>query len=97
MTSLPTLAEFAPLQGERFALFANGAEAVPAELLSARSLGLPACDGREPFSLIFAGPAEPRLPQRIYRLEHPRLPALDLFLVPVAADAVATRYEAVCT
>ena len=97
MTPLPTLAEFAPLQGERFALYADGAEWVVAELLSARSLGLAAGDGREPFSLMFAGPAEPRLPQRIYRLQHPRLPALDLFLVPVAADAMATRYEAVFT
>jgi len=33
------------------------------------------------------------LPQRIYRVEHERLGAIDLFLVPIASD----RYEAVFT
>ena len=49
---------------------------------------------REPFSLVFVGPADPVLPQRIYRLEHDELGALELFLVPVGRDAAGTRYEA---
>jgi hypothetical protein len=47
------------------------------------------------FSLTFRGPAQPILPQRIYHLEHPALDQLDIFLVPVGADAAGVTYEAV--
>jgi hypothetical protein len=49
--------------------------------------------GRAPFSLVFQGDPELTLPQRIYRVEHPELGALDIFLVPIAPG----RYEAVFT
>lgn len=54
-------------------------------------------DRRAPFSLVFHGPPEPVLPQRIYRLENDELGPLEIFLVPVAADAETVRYEAVFT
>jgi len=97
MTTLPTLDAFVPLQGEAFELHVDGPAPLRAELVSAVALGMAPAAGRQAFSLVFAGPPVPRLPQRIYRLQHPRLPALDLFLVPVGADAAATRYEAVFT
>ena len=49
---------------------------------------------RAPFSLVFRGAGRP-LPQRIYRLEHPELGALDVFLVPIGQDAGGMFYEAV--
>ena len=49
---------------------------------------------REPFSLVFAGPATPVLPQRIYRLENDEMGTLEIFLVPIGGDAGGTRYEA---
>jgi hypothetical protein len=49
---------------------------------------------REPFSLIFLGPREPVLPQRIYRLEQEDLGPMELFLVPIGRDGSGTRYEA---
>ncbi len=49
--------------------------------------------GRAPFSLVFRGGPDPPLPQRIYRVEHDELGALEIFLVPIAPD----RYEAVFT
>jgi len=49
---------------------------------------------REPFSLHFLGPVDPALPQKIYRLEHEQLGALEIFLVPVGRSAAGTRYEA---
>lgn len=54
----------------------------------------------EPFSLMFHGPQEPRLAQRIFRLRHDELGELDVFLVPIAPDprnptSTAPRYEAV--
>jgi hypothetical protein len=50
-------------------------------------------NGRAPFSLEFQGDPELTLPQGIYRVEHERLGALEIFLVPIAHG----RYEAVFT
>jgi hypothetical protein len=47
------------------------------------------------FSLLFRGPRQPVLPQRIYPVEHDALGSFDLFIVPVHADAQAIRYQAV--
>ncbi len=50
----------------------------------------------EPFSLLFTGPPQPILEQRIYRLEHLELGPLDIFLVPVGRDDSGSLcYEAV--
>lgn len=93
-----TLERFEPLVGSRFTLRLDpGSQVVelPARLVEARagrSAGMP---GRQPFSLTFEAPPEPALPQRIYRLEHPQLDAMDLFLVPVARTATGLHYEAV--
>ena len=40
----------------------------------------------ELFSLQFAGPEGPRLPQQIYRLEHDKLGAIEIFLTAVGID-----------
>ena len=47
------------------------------------------------FSLFFEGPAAPRLPQRIYRVQHEKMGSFDLFLTAVAGDASSITYEAV--
>jgi len=49
--------------------------------------------GRAPFSLVFQGGPTPPVPQRIHRVEHRALGALEVFLVPIGPD----RYEAVFT
>lgn len=51
--------------------------------------------GRIAFRLEFSGPAQPLLEQRTYRLEHPALGPIDLFLVPLAQDEKSTTYEAI--
>jgi hypothetical protein len=86
-----TLARFAPLVGSRFTLRLDDAAELPAQLIDA-SAGR---GGAQSFSLTFEAAAEPALPQRIYRLEHPQLDAMDLFLVPVARTAAGLHYEAV--
>lgn len=48
----------------------------------------------EPFSLVLRGPRVPALPQGTYRVVHPRLGPVELFLVPIALDAQGMRYEA---
>ena len=95
--NLPSLDDFVALKGQAFALDAGGGQALQALLLEAEPLAMAPHTGRQPFSLVFAGPLQPRLPQSTYRLAHPRLPALDIFLVPVGADATATCYQAVFT
>ena len=77
-----TADDFAPHLHERFALS-------PLELELVEVTGA----GGRPFTLVFRGPGEPLLPQRIHRLEHPVLGALDLFLVPIGPG----RYEAIFT
>lgn len=54
-------------------------------------------DQRQSFSVIFRGPGEPVLPQRIYSLEHKGLGQLDLFLVPLGPENDDMLYEAVFT
>jgi hypothetical protein len=87
-----TLDDFAGLCGERFALAELGSWA---ELVEVQPLPAAPFSGRQPFSLVFAGPAAPVLPQRTYRLAHARMPELDIFLVPIAADAAGARYQAI--
>ncbi|MBV9880851.1 MAG: hypothetical protein JO180_10175 [Gemmatirosa sp.] len=50
---------------------------------------------RHPFNIVLHVATASVLPQRIYRLEHDAIGALDLFLVPVARDAEGVHYEAV--
>lgn len=93
--ALFTLDHFQPLVGSRFTLRLDDTAEVPAQLVEARPGRGGAPQGRQPFSLTFEAPPEPALPQRIYRLEHPQLDAMDIFLVPVARTAAGLHYEAV--
>ena len=92
---LPILDDFTPLCGERFELAIEPGQTLSAQLIEAQALPQPSFNGRQPFSLVFAGPPDPILPQRIYQLAHARLPAVDVFLVPVAANGDRVHYQAV--
>jgi hypothetical protein len=88
---------FAPAVGDSFTLDAGEAGELALELLDARALerdDIPA-GGRTPFTVVFRGPAEPLLPQRIYRLEHHAIGTLEIFIVPVDRVEGGTIYEAV--
>jgi hypothetical protein len=95
-----TAATFAPAVGDTFVLDAGETGLLELELLESRPHhpDAPAEDAsgaRAPFSLLFRGPPDPLLPQRIYRLEHESLGPLEIFLVPVARDEAGSSYEAV--
>ena len=49
----------------------------------------------ESFSLVFCGPADRPLAQGIHRFEHEQIGAFDLFIVPIAREAQAMKYQAV--
>lgn len=88
---------FEPRKGETFKLTDEAAGEVELTLASVQGTGLQGKAPREQFSLHFHGPADPVLPQQIYRLENDELGALDIFLVPIAQDDEGTTYEAVFT
>ncbi len=50
---------------------------------------------RAPFSVVFRGPGEPELTQRIYPLDNETLGRLEIFLVPIGPDDEGMRYQAV--
>jgi hypothetical protein len=95
-----TQATFAPLVGRRFRLHVNAASTVEVELIE--TLPLPVRPGRGgqapkrvPFSLVFRGPRQFVLPQRIYPVEQAALGTAGMFLVPIGPDDVGQRYEAI--
>jgi hypothetical protein len=49
----------------------------------------------ELFSLVFRGPAAPRLVQQTHHFEHEVLGAFDLFITAIAGDPEGISYEAV--
>jgi hypothetical protein len=51
--------------------------------------------GMERFSVFFTGPGDCYLPQKAYCLEHDRMGAFDIFLVPIGRDDQGYNYEAV--
>jgi len=86
------MADFVALRGDWFRIAADDAPPFDAELVEVTEIAREP-GGRSPFSLVFKGGPSPPLPQRVYRVEHERLGAIEIFLVPIAADS----YEAVFT
>lgn len=95
-----TVETFAPRLGEIFQLDAEGVP-LELELVEAEAVGGALAEGRRaPFSIVFRGPPDPVLPQRVYPMTHDTLGAFDLFLVPIGPEPGAPppapmRYEAV--
>jgi hypothetical protein len=91
-----TAATFTPLLNGHFRISPDDAPSFEVELIQVAEAGHQG-PRRTQFSLLFRGGPEQPLPQRIYRVEHDDLGALDLFLVPLGPDDVGQRYEAVFT
>ena len=90
-----TRSHFEPHVGDAFTVSAGEAD-IPLVLKVAKPLGTALREGGA-FSLSFAGPASPVLPQATYRLSHGALGALELFIVPVGRDQESVFYEAIFT
>jgi hypothetical protein len=95
MMSIESLSpeSFAENLNTKFRVAVESREPVEFELIEVTP-GVP-LEGTERFSLVFRVGLDYQLPQGIYRLEHERLGALDIFLVPIAREADGLRYEAV--
>ncbi len=80
-----------------FELDAGELGRLPLELVDVTGMGVKAGAVREPYSLVFRGPAEPVLAQQIWHLSHPQMGVLEIFLVPIGPDSQGMCYEAVFT
>ena len=86
--------EFAACVDQDFEIvFSDGV--LPVKLSEARPLGVRPESIREPFSLTFVAGRPLRLPQGIYKMRHPQLGEMEIFLVQVAADQSSSSFEAV--
>jgi len=91
-------ADFAPWVGTEFRVTTQPGSTIAMELVETAPLtasgNLPR---RQPFSLVFRGPKDRLLDQRIHTLEHNRLGRLGLFLVPIGpgADGNGLYYQAI--
>lgn len=79
--------------GETFRVHPQGHAPLEIVLVSAEKVGKGSAD--RPFSLVFRGPTDLRLPQSTYRVEHAGIGAFDLFRVPIQPDEEGPLYEAV--
>ena len=94
-----TIETFSEHLGSAFRIHPDDTGQVDVELISATGLGGSAGEemSRQPFSIIFHGPADVLLPQRIYKMEHDQIGSFELFLVPIGPDEKGLRYEAIFT
>lgn len=96
MPSTLTAAAFVANLHTTFRVFSDESNAVELDLIEVTER--PVSPRQMQFSILFRGPADTLLPQRIYRVEHERMGAVgDLFLVPVSRERDGYRYEAVFT
>ena len=93
-----TVATFAERLGDPFRVRLDDGSTLELRLASATAAPTTPSDApraRPQFSIVFHGPLEPVLPQRIYRLEHEELGGAELFIVPIGPEGGAMQYEAV--
>lgn len=88
-----TLEDFQPLLGQTLHL-GDGTTRIALELTEARVLKSPSPRAAPAFALILRENDSNRVfGQGLYRLEHPTLGDIDLFVVPVGADTRGMCYE----
>jgi len=95
-----SLSVFQEALGSTFRIHVDGARPVDVDLTEAIGLKrrgdvVPGGLEREPFSLLFHGPADMVLAQSTYKFEHDHIGKFDMFIVPVGPDEKGMRYEAI--
>ena len=85
--------DFSPHRDTVFELQISG-DVVPLKLVKVDPAGASGRAGGA-FSLLFAAPQGPWLPQAIYPMKHPALGTMEIFLVPVGPLPEGNGYQAV--
>src|SRR5260370_22528413 len=92
-----TCADFAACLGTAFRICPARGPPTEVKLVRARELRPAAVarnEMRSPFRLVFRGRPGDALPQETYRMEHPRLGTMALFIVPVGLSGEEPAYVA---
>jgi len=76
----------------KFKVLLQGQDPVTLELIEVSERNTPKT---EAFSLMFRGPAAPRLAQQTWELEHEKLGRFPLFVTAVSGDQEGITYESV--
>lgn len=84
---------FAEHLNTRFRTTSQGVPSLEVELIEVKAGR--STTRQEQFSLLFRGPQDVPLPQGMFQLEHDKMGAFDLFMVPVRKDEDGFYYEAV--
>jgi hypothetical protein len=97
-----TLENFSLWQKTKFRVPLDPANTVELELTEVNTLLNPGTTQavinqpvQESFSLIFHGPKDRFLPQRLYAFENDRIGRFELFIVPIGQNAGLIQYQAV--
>ena len=85
---------------ESFKIQLSNSDTLEAELIEVSAMGGNRADenelaSRAPFSIVFRASKNVTLEQNTYRIEHPSLNTMDIFLVPIGPDEQGMCYEAV--
>jgi hypothetical protein len=99
MTELLHSTDFKSQLNQIFSIRLNDATTIDLQLVSVKELGAATGTGtRAPFSLHFLGPVSQQyLRQNTYQMVNETLGTLDIFIVPLGAEAGRMRYEAIFT
>lgn len=99
MTELLQSTDFQPQLDQIFSIHLDDATMIDLQLVSVTELGTASqTEFRTPFSLHFLGPVSQQyLLQHTYPMVNETLGTLDIFIVPLGAEAGRMRYEAIFT
>ena len=86
-------AEFDKHLNSKFKFYRTEDEIFEGELVEV--LELKANDNLYSFSIVFSLPADFGLEQKLYKIEHPQMEPMELFIVPVGQNEAGIRYEAI--
>ena len=92
-----TLDHWRECVGQSFHVSLGQDAGIDLKLTTATPLGAESGYRRQPYSLLFAGPLTPLLPQATYPLRNESMGELGIFLVPLGPQGQAMRYEAIFT
>jgi hypothetical protein len=96
------LETFSPWLNSKFRVVLDSANCIEVELVQADALtyrGQPQSGAKGPvqdsFSLVFHGPDNRFLPQRVYPFEHDQIGRFELFIVPIGQKPGFILYQAI--
>lgn len=88
--------DFQPCLNDMFTVNTGEDNGPQLELIEVKPIGEsdPNAKNRQPFSLLFRGPMEPLLQQKLHQLKNSKLGEMQLFLVPIGPDDSGMLYDA---